>query len=105
MNKDLPELDKKRNIIFTLEDGDKDHTNVQVAANGFGIVPEDKASDIEKDTNKLRISKMISESIYAFTIFMNDLGLDKKYVVETVDKIYDQLKQEEQEEDEAKKDE
>lgn len=96
MNKDLPELDKKRNIIFTIEDGDNEHTDVQVAANGFGIVPEDKAGDVEKDTNKLRISKMITESIYAFTIFMDDLGLDKKYVVETIDKIYDQLHQEDQ---------
>ena len=97
MNKDLPELDKKRNIVFTIEDGDKDHTNVQVAANGFGIVPEDKAGDVEKDTNKLRISKMITESIYAFTIFMDDLGLDKKYVLDTVDKIYSQLHQDDQE--------
>lgn len=103
MNKDLPELDKKRNIVFTIEDGDKEHTNVQVAANGFGIVPEDKASDIEKDTNKLRISKMITESIYAFTIFMNDLGLDKKYVIETVGKIYDQLQTDGQEDQKEEK--
>lgn len=96
MNKDLPELDKKRNIVFTIEDGDKEHTNVQVAANGFGIVPEEKAGDVEKDTNKLRISKMITETIYAFVIFMNDLGLDKKYVVGTIDKIYGQLQKENQ---------
>ena len=99
MNKDLPAVDKKRNIVFTIEDGDNEHTNVQVAANGFGIVPEDKAGDVEKDTNKLRISKMITESIYAFVIFMNDLGLDKQYVLETVDKIYNQLQKDNQEDE------
>lgn len=104
MNKNLPTLDKKRNIIFTIEDGDKDHTDVQIAANGFGIVPEDKAGDVEKDTNKLRISKMITESIYAFVIFMNDLGLDKKYVVETIDKIYGQLHKDEQEDQDDQED-
>ena len=98
MNKDLPELDKKRNIIFTITDGDKDHTDVQIAANGYGVVPEsEKVSDVEKDTNKLRISKMITESIYAFTIFMDDLGLDKKYVLDTVGNIYNQLQQDDQE--------
>ena len=99
MNKDLPELDKKRNIIFTITDGDKDHTDVQIAANGYGVVPEsEKVSDVEKDTNKLRISKMITESIYAFTIFMDDLGLDKEYVLDTVDKIYSQIHQDDQDE-------
>lgn len=92
-NINLPEFKSDRWIKYHITDEDDNTQSVEMKIEGYGIVPLDEDS-MERDTNRLRKSRMIIESITSFVTFMKSINVDKEYYLKVISKVEEEYENE-----------